>query len=219
MKDVYVIDWGKQYSDLYRWVNGVRENIFPIKTELPNYCETEFYWKCTYEPNLTLKGTVNKREPTKLVSREPVYKDFKWKIVEKFKHPSKDKTLLLLTSIEPTGCYIVMGEKGVSDLPRQEYLEKQNLGKWNRNAINKHTMKDIPKEIISVFYDKDDNVLFGNRMTKGLVSYFYLDKQYSTDNKPIFLYSSITYDGKGNKACPDRDLIKEYKEINNYLTS
>lgn len=87
----YVIDWGKHYSELERWNNDEKEMIFPIKTEIPSYSGINHHWKFNYEPNLTQKGTVNKREPKRLVSKEPVYKDYKWEVLEIFKHPKAGK--------------------------------------------------------------------------------------------------------------------------------
>ena len=93
-------------------------------------------------------------------------------------------------------------------------LVEDNLNKWDRKTINK---KDVPKEIISVFYDADDNVLFGSRYIKGLVSYSYLEGKFSTDGKSIYLYSSIKYDGKGNSNCPNPELIKTFEYIKSYI--
>lgn len=221
--NVYVINWGKHYSQITRWVNGKKENIFPIKTEIPSYSGIDFHWDCKYEPNLTLKGTVNKREPEKLVSRTPAYKNYKWEIVEIFQHPTdKDKTLLLLISHTSKGdCYIVINSEGVSKLTPEQYADKQfnacvevNLGKWDRNVLVK---SNIPKEIISRFYDENDNVLFGSSYIKGLVSYEYLDGKFSTDGKHIFIGSSILYDGKGNEKCPNPELIKSFSYIKSYI--
>lgn len=92
---------------------------------------------------------------------------------------------------------------------------KHNLGKWNRDDIDKNK---VPKEIISVFYDSNDDVLFGSTITKGIVSYHYIESKFSIDNHPIFLYSSITY-GKGNKECPNPKLIKDFSYIKRYLES
>lgn len=249
---VYVVDWGKHYSEITRWNSETREreNIFPIKTKLPDYHGISHHWKCVYEPNLTLKGTVNKREPKRLVEKIPVYKNYKWEIVEIFKHPKAGKlyydldeytqeqldhwknysryteeNLLLLASTHTDNdwmkCYIVIEESGVSELTPEQYADQQfnalieaNLGKWDRNTL---IQKDVPKEIISRFYDENDNVLFGSSMTKGLVSYKYIDGKFSTDGKPIFLGTSILYDGQGNAKCPDPNLIKSFNWIKKYI--
>lgn len=41
--NVYVIDWGKHYSQITKWVAGKKENIFPIKTEIPSYSGIDFH--------------------------------------------------------------------------------------------------------------------------------------------------------------------------------
>lgn len=245
---VYVVDWGKHYGDITRWnsKSEKREPIFPITTPIPDYSGIDFHWKYNYEPNLTKKGTVNKREPRKLVSKEPAYKNYKWEILEIFKHPKAgeywydeeeakakgwtnnkytENDLLLLASThtdkEWMKCYIIIDEKGVSELTPEQYENEKfnafinaNLGKWDRNDMNR---KNVPKEIISVFYDLNDNVLFGSDMTKGLVTYSYLESKFSIDNKPIYLHCSISYDGKGNANCPDKTLIRSFEYIKDFL--
>ena len=133
---VFVVDWGKQYTSIYEWVENKRVCRFPIKTVLPDYCGTEFHWKYTYEPNLTKKGTVNKREPKKLVSKEPAYMDYKWTVLEVFKHPNAGEPFypndpscgrysegdLLLIAAEQ-GCYIIIEASGVSILNPEQYAE------------------------------------------------------------------------------------------------
>jgi len=39
------------------------------------------------------------------------------------------------------------------------------------------------------------------------------------DGKPIYLYSSIDYDGKGNSEIKDKNLIKDFNSIKKYLES
>lgn len=251
-KLVYVVDWNKHYSDITKWdaSTGKRECIFPIKTPLPDYCGIEHHWKYKYEDNLTLKGTINKREPRKLVEKIPVYKNYKWEIIEIFKHPKAGKlhydldqytqeqldtwkdysryteeNLLLLASTHTEKawmkCYIIIAESGVSEVTPEQYADKQfdafveaNLGKWDRNTINK---KDVPKELISRFYDEHDKALFGTSWVKALVSYEYIDGKFSIDGKHIFVCSSISYDGKGNVGCPNPELIKSFTWIKNYI--
>ena len=232
-KFVYVVDWGKHYSQIHKWNDEThkRELLFPIKTELPDYCGIDYHWKYIYEPNLTLKGTVNKREPKKLVSKIPAYKNYKWEIIEIFKHPEAEKyteeNLLLLASTHTDKswmkCYIIIAESGISELTPEQYKDQQfnafveaNLGKWDRKTLNRN---DIPKEIISRFYDENDRVLFGSSVVKGLVSYEYLESKFSTDGKPIFICSSISYDGEGNDKCPNPELIKPFDWIKKYIES
>lgn len=247
---VYVVDWGKHYSNLRSFKDGIGKDIFSFKTELPPYCGIEHHWEFVYEPNLTLKGTVNKREPKKLINKIPKYKDYKWEILEIFKHPKAGKlhydldqytqeqldhwkdysryteeNLLLLASTHTDKdwmkCYIVIEETGVSTLTPEQYADNKfnafieaNLGKWDRS---KSVLSTIPKEIKSCFYDENDNVLFGSRMVKGLVSYYYLDAKFTIDKKPIYLGCSVLYDGKGNSALEDKSLIKPFDFIKNFV--
>lgn len=245
-KYVFVVDWTKQYSTLIRWNNGVKENIFPFKTQIPDYSSVDHHWTHVYEPNLTLKGTVNKRDPRRLVEKIPTYKSYKWEILEIFKHPKAGEyyytkeeqikhnwpdtkytteDLYLLASSHTDKdwmkCYIVIGASGVSELTPEQYKDKQfnafiglNLNKWNRENIER---KDVPKELISCFYDQQDTVLFGAHTTKGLVSYLYLEGRFSADSKPIYLGCTVSYDGEGNKKCPNPELIKPFDYIKNYL--
>ena len=244
---VYVVNWNKRYSTLTKWNQDTqkRENIFPIQRELPDYCGIEHHWKFVYEPNYTKKGTINKREPKKLVEKIPVYENYKWEILEIFKHPNAGEwyyperddrelygkyysgNLFLLGSLHTDKdwmkCYIVVEEEAISELTPEQYLDmkfnaliESNFGKWNRNNIDKNK---IPKEIISKFYDSDDNVLFGSQFVKGLVSYSYLEGKYSVDGKPIYLYNSILYDGKGNSEIKDKSLIRDFNTIKKYLES
>jgi len=251
-KLVYVVNWGKHYSKITKWNSETREHepTFPIKTKLPTYCGIDHHWEFKYEPNLTLKGTVNKREPTKLVEKIPVYKNYKWEILETFKHPKAGKlhydldkytqeqldnwkdyskyteeNLLLLASTHTDKdwmkCYIIIEESGVSELTPEQYANNKfnafiesNLKKWDRNNIDK---KNIPKELISVFYDKRDDVLFGSSVIKGLVSFRYLDRKFSIDDKHIYIGTCVSYDGYGNSKCPNPELIKDFDWIKNYI--
>lgn len=247
-KFVYVVNWGKHYSEITKWNDEThkKELLFPIKTKLPDYCGIDHHWKHIYEPNFTLKGTINKREPKKLVDKIPMYKNYKWEIIEVFKHPKAgeyvqslevrekwpdlndkftEENLLLLASTHTDKdwmkCYIVIEESGVSELSPEQYQDQQfnafieaNLGKWDRNTLIR---KDIPKKIISKFYDEDDRVLFGSSTIKGLVSYEYLEGKFSTDGKHIYLGSSILYDGEGNNKCPNPELIKPFNWIKKYI--
>ncbi len=255
---VYVVDWGKRYSVHKVWNNikGESEKIFPFKTDIPDFSTIEYHWEYKYEPNLTLKGTVNKREPKKLVAKIPIYKDYKWEVLEIIKHPKAgefiqseevrkdwedkggmdnkytEENILLLasthTKVSWKRCYVIIEESGVSKLTPEQYKSKKaenkrkkaekfielNLGKWDRNTLVKD---DIPNEIISRFYDKNDNVLFGSSMVKGLVSYEYIDGKFSTDGKHIFIRSSVFYDGYGNSRCPNPELIRDFKWIKRHI--
>jgi len=228
---VYVVDWGKHYSEMRRWnpATEKREYTFPIKTKLPDYCETDFHWKQITVPNLTLKGVPHKRNPTKVVDRIPVYKDYKYKIIEMFPHPdeTRDVTLLLLASthekLKELKCFAIVELSGVSELTPSQFADTQfsalieaNLGKWDRDKLPERR-QGIPKEIISRFYDEDDRVLFGSRYTKGRVEYEYLEGKFSTDGYPIYIGNSVLYDGKGNEDVKDKGLIRPFEFIKNYV--
>jgi len=150
-KYVYVVNWGKEYTNItkYNEETKKRECIFPIKTKLPQYCGTDHHWEHIYKDNLTLKGTINKREPKILVEKIPKYKNYKWEIIETFKHHKAgeyiqaqqvrehwndyskftENNLLLLASTHTDKdwmkCYIIIEETGVSDLTLEQYKDKQ----------------------------------------------------------------------------------------------
>ena len=84
---VFVIDWGKHFSKFTYWENNKETTFINWETEIPNYSGIDHFWEYKYEPNLTLKGTVNKREPRKLVEKIPIYKNFKWTVLEIKSHP------------------------------------------------------------------------------------------------------------------------------------
>jgi hypothetical protein len=222
---VYVCNWGQTYSDITKYENGERVNIFPFKTKIPDYTSTNFHYKFNYEPNLTLKGTINKREPKKLVSKEAVYKQYKYEVLEIVQHPSRPKVNLLLisslhTDIDCLKCYVVIEESGVTKLTLEEFTNNKfnalinaHLGKYSKKDLTRDVVNSLPEEIVSRIYDKDDNVLFGSSVVKGKVYYNYLDGKYTVDGVPLFLHSSISYDGKGNSDLPKDSVIMDFSEI------
>lgn len=242
---VYVIDWGKRYSDVTKWNYTLqrRENVFPFKTIIPDCSDIEHHWKFEYEPNLTLKGTVNKREPTKLKSKTPVYKEYKYEVREIIKHPKagefyypeekrKDwgydkypETDILLissthTDIEPLKCFVVIGEEGVSLLTPQEFADKEfnalinyHKGRWTKDMLTREVKDRLPPEIITTAYDPNDDVLFGSSITKGKIAYNYLDGKFTKDGIPLYISSSCTYDGIGNTDLPPGTIFKTYREM------
>lgn len=248
LKDkVYVIDWSKSYSDNSKYNNETKEyeNVLPFKTVIPKYSEVRHHWKYIYEDNLTLKGTINKREPKKLVEKLPIYKDFKYEIVEIIKHPKageyyfneedrlrfKDydkypsENILLLKSTHKEEdwqkCWVIINEKGVSTLTPEQYTDAKfnALVESNLRKWDRNAMnkKDIPETLISKIYNEDDNVLFGSCYTKGKVSFHYLDGKYSTDGKHIYLHSSILYDGEGNSTLPKDAIIMSFNNIKKHI--
>lgn len=216
---VYVIDWGKQYSSIFHFEDGEKKKVFPFVTDIPDYSEIQFHWHYEYEPNLTLKGTVNKRDPRKLVSKTPIYKEFKYEILEILQHPEKDIKVCLIKSVQ--GCYVTIAESGLSVMTPQEFEDKEfnalinyHLGRWTPDTIDR---KNTPKEIVNAVYDTNDNVLFGSNMVKGKVAYNYVEGRFSTDGKPIYLGCTISYDGTGNSDLPEGTVIMKFQDIQKML--
>lgn len=224
---VFVIDWGKQYTDFGKVV-------FEWKAEVPRFSGPDNHWKYEYEPNLTLKGTPNKREPTKLKSKTPIYKNFKYEVLEVRYHPNageftqteefrKDNPdyddryptspICLIASINEidTGdrCYVEIGEEGLSKLTPEQFkdasfdaLVESHKGKYDINDRVNGKVEGFPKELIKKVYDVNDRVLFGSSYTKGKVAYEYVDGIYTKDGVPFIICVSILYDGVGNYDLP-----------------
>lgn len=205
---VYVCDWGKQYTDIYRWINGERQSIWNWKTEIPDHSSPIFHHKFIHEDNLTLKGTINKREPKKLVDKTPVYKNFEYTIEEITTRKETGKLIYLMSSKE--GCWVQVGEDGVSTLTPEEQekvkhlekekslqaLAKQNLGKW---SINDDLKNKFPKELIKYLYDRDQRTCFGSNFpnTKAIIRYPYVSKEYTKNGNDICLGWHQNYNGIG----------------------
>lgn len=85
---VFVIDWGKHYSSFTKWVDNQKQKIFPWKTELPDYSGIDHHWEYKYKPKLTLKGVPFKNGERELVSKKPVYKDYKYEVLEVYQNPN-----------------------------------------------------------------------------------------------------------------------------------
>ena len=225
---VSVIDWGKHYSDLRIFVNNEWKNIFPIKTKIPDYSGITFHRMNNENPRYkTYDWEVIEifKHPK---SGEYLYSEEERTIKGWGNDKYTEEDLLLLasthTDVNVLKCYIVIAESGVSTFSINEYNQIQfdsfieaNLNKWDRTKNNRDNIKDIPKQLISLFYDKDDNVLFGSSIIKGLVSYQYIKSEYSIDNKPIYIGCTISYDGKGNENCPNPELIKSFEYIKEYI--
>lgn len=202
---VFVSDWGKQYSDIYRWIGNTKCLIWEWKTLIPNYSSTDLHWKYIYEPNLTLKGTINKREPKKLVSKTPEFKNFEY-TVEEITSNKEGKVIYLLSSKE--GCWVQIGEGGISTLSLEEqekvkHLESekrlqalavQNLNKW---TLETATKKDFPIELLKYLYDTNQSTLFGSSMTKAIIRYPYISKEYTINGNDICLGWEQDFNGEG----------------------
>lgn len=242
---VFVVDWGKHYSEITKWEDGKKVNILPFKTEIPQYSDISHHWNHIYEPNLTLKGTINKREPNKLVERIPVYKNYKYEVVEIIKHPKageyfyneeqrerwnihtkyteNDILLLASTHIENNllKCFIVIEEEGVSFLTSEQFAdEKFNALKESHRGKWKVNMgtnyyKGFPDSLKGIIYDTNDNVLFGSNVVKGKVMYFYIPGEYMETGRPYYYCTSISYDGKGNSDLPEGAVLMPHKNLKN----
>lgn len=202
---VFVSDWGKQYSTFYKWIKGKRITVWEWKSHIPDYSDTSFHWKYIYEPNLTLKGTVNKREPKKLASKEAVFKSFEYTIEEVIIKEDSTKIYLLSSS---EGCWIQIGEGGLSTLTVEEqekvkHLEKerylqalavQNLNKWDIETANINT---FPKELLKYLYDTNQVTQFGAGTTLAIIKYPYISKEYTVKGNDICLGWEQSYNGVG----------------------
>lgn len=205
---VYVTDWLQKYSSVNTWIAGKQQLVFPWTKEIPKYCDCQFFIKIVKEPNLTLKGTVNKRDPFKIIDRIPIYENFEYTIEEIIPHPTTGDSVYLLSSKE--GCWVQITKKGLSTLTPEEQekvkhletekrlqaLAKDNLGKWTVETARHDT---VPKELIKTLYDTNQNVCFGSEWpnTKGIVTYIYLPKEYTINGNDLYLGSSVNYNGKG----------------------
>lgn len=207
---VFVINWGCQYSKICS-----SKPVFTWNTTIPDYSSIDFFWENKYEPNLTLKGTINKREPKKLVERLPIYKNFKY-IIQEFQQ-YEDRVIYLIKSDE--GCFVEIGEKGLSILSIEQYLLKEfnalkefHKGKWGIED-RERAQKEFPKELLGIVYDKNDTVLFGSSYTKGRIEYHFIPAEYTKANIPIIISSSCCYDGKGNKDLPNDAILMYFNEL------
>lgn len=201
---VFVSDWDKQYSNIYRWEDNIKSVVWGWKTIIPDYSGTDHHWEYTYEPNLTLKGTVNKREPRKLVSKSPKFKNFEYTIEEISSKPN-GKLIYLLSSKE--GCWIQIGEGGICTLSTEEQakvkhlesekrlqaLATQNLNKWSV----KSDLKQFPKELLKYLYDTNQRTMFGSQITTAIIRYPYIPKEYTINGNDLCLGWEQDYNGIG----------------------
>ncbi len=212
----YVINWMKVYSSTHAAIS------LGFKTPIDSYSSIDFYYKYVYKDNITQKGTINKREPKVLVERIPIYKDFKYKIIEQVIHPTSNNTICMIKS--DNGCTVIINEEGISkltpeqyELNRLEYLINEHKNKY---TIDTKDLKTIfPKELVKRLYDFNNNVLFGSNMVKGKVYYEYIDNIYTIDNIPIILNVGIHYDGIGNKDLPEDTKFVNYNELKLIFTN
>jgi len=220
---VFVINWNKIYSCFNHYIDNERISVFGWKTQIPNYSGIEHHWKFEYEPNLTLKGTVNKREPKKLKSKTPVYKDYKYEVLEIIQHPNHPEVNICLLSSTHTNkewikCYVQVSEDALSFLTPEQFADEQfnalkEFHKGKYAIEGPIPFKELPEQFISKVYDVDDNVLFGSRYIKGKVSYNYIDGFFTKDGIPIIMNASIDYDGIGNVDLPEGSILMQFDNL------
>lgn len=220
---VFVVNWGKCYSTMYKWEDGERKTLFGWETPIPDYSSIDFHWQTEYEPNLTLKGTVNKREPRKIKNRFPIYKEYKYEIMEMKQHPSQpDKTVCLIAATHPehawSRCFVQIGIDGLSYLTPEQFADKEynalkEFHKGRYSVEGPYPFKELPEEFLKKIYDTDDNVLFGSHYIKGKVYYQYIDGFFMKDGVPYILSSGILYDGVGNSDLPEGTLIMAFEDL------
>lgn len=228
---VFVSDWGKLFTNIYRWVKGKRELVFSWNTIIPDYTSTDFHWKFIREPKLTLKGKPFKDGSTVVKESIPLYKDYEYTVLEKTER-GDGKVIYLLSSnhteIESLKCYVQILEGGITQLTPQEQkqvkeekigvqklaLRKNHLGRWRKED----DVREFPEELLEVLYDEDQRVCFGSDFpnTKGIVKYFYIPKEYCFEEKPIYSHSLVIYNGVGcnltdKNTITWRDLQKMFK--------
>jgi hypothetical protein len=212
---VYVSNWMQIYSNFKKWnyITNTRENIFAWKTKLPKYIN-ESNDTVVYTPKLTQKGLSFKNGDTIEVSREQTHKSYEYTILETITHPENtDVTIALISSnhTEKDWCKVwaQINIKALTSLTieEQESLkhlqEKKHLQALAKNNLNKWCLKDnlkkFPEELVLTLYDENQNVQFGSIMSKGIVTYNIIPKEYTINKIPLYLSSKCFYNGEGCK--------------------
>ncbi len=200
---VYVKNWGRHYSDVYRWVDGKKVSIWGWETKIPDYSSIDFFINRKYTPKLTRKGLPYKNGEKVLVSNVPDYKNYEYTILEEKQYPGENRIVFLLAS--KNGCYAQIDNFGISYMtPEQQqtvkHLENEkrlqalavdNLGKWDINVKK----KEFPKELLKYLYDSNQNSQFGNVMTKATIKYPYIAKEYTINGNDLCLGWEQSFDG------------------------
>lgn len=150
---VYVVDWGYHYDKFFNWVDNKKIYFLNWKTDIPDYCGIDHHWDYKYTPKLTVKGEPFKDGSRTLVSKTPIYKNYKYEILEITTHPKageytqtqevrdhwKDKggmddkyttnPIYLLASTHTKDdwnrCYIQIEESGLSLLTPEQHADKE----------------------------------------------------------------------------------------------
>lgn len=210
---VFVIDWGKHYSDLFKYEKNRKIKVFNWEYDIPDIyvTSTSFHWERIREPRLTLKGEPFKNGETILVSEKPLYKYYKYEILEIIEHPNQGKfnTLVYLLKSKE-GCIVQIGKGGLSKMTIEQYNNekydafiRENLNKWSLES----DFKQFPQELITTYYDSNGAALFGTNTVNSSIKYKVVDGKYTVDGKPICIGTSCLYDGG-----------EEAKKHNNFIT-
>jgi hypothetical protein len=210
---VYVSNWMQRYSYFRKWnyETNASENIFPWKTELPKYIN-ESNDTVVRTPKVTQKGLPFKNGETIEVSREQTHKSYEYTIRETITHHiNTDVTVALISSNhteqEWSKVWAQINIKALTSLTLEEQeslkhlQEKKHLQALAKNNLNKwrleDNLKEFPKELLLTLYDENQNVQFGSGMTKGIVTYNIIPKEYTINRIPLYLSSSVVYNGDG----------------------
>jgi hypothetical protein len=118
------------------------------------------------------------------------------------------------------GCWVQIGEGGLSTLTVEEqekvkHLESEkrlqalaidNLGKWTIDVKK----DEFPKELLKYLYDTNQNTQFGSGMTKAIIKYPYISKEYTVNGNDICLGWEQFYNGEGCDLS-DKETISWYQ--------
>jgi hypothetical protein len=235
--NVFVIDWGKKYSGI-----ASSKPIFEWKTKIPMYSSTQFFNSHIKKELMKADGMSFKTPRFETVKTIQEWKNFKYNILEMMRHPKagqyiqseewrkanpdsewandkfEDVNICLIAS--PEGCYMEIGEEGLSFLSPEQYDDEQfnALREFHRARYcvedrDRGEVKGFPEEFIQSIYDTDDNVLFGSRYVKGKVHYDYMDGYFTKDGVPFIISVGVSYDGKGNADLPKDAIIMPYSQL------
>lgn len=185
---VFVKNWVNIYTNFTKWDYAVNNRVFvfPWTTKLPSFIKQSNDIVVT-TPKLTQKGIPFKNGDTVEVSRTQSHKEYEYTILEIINHPNNGKLICLISSNHTdkdwNKVYAQVSTENLTSIT-------DNLGKWK---IGDDFKNNFPKELFDVYYDTQQNVLFGSTMSKGIVTYYIVPKEYTVDNIAIYYGSSILY--------------------------
>jgi len=211
---VFVTNWMKIYSTFRKWNNNINErvSVFPWKIKLPDYI-LQSNDTVVRTARLTLQGKPFKNGETVEISRVESHKDYEYTIIHHLVNvENRSEVVYLLSSNHVkthwNKVYVQISREGITHMTPQEQkqvahlqntarlqaLAKDNIGKWE---ITSNFKDNFPKELITVYYDSNQNVQFGAGMTKGIVTYEVIPKEYTVDNISIHVCTGVYYNGEG----------------------